>query len=162
MKDKYKALLKKQVQKLDAEDFDLEAWKGSTVSILSRIYPDHDAKLNQIEALHIDYSSWALRDAKSTYNPMESCKKRGRELIETTLDELELLGLPDTRTISQSLNIEEILENELKGSQFKAYKKLLEKGVTDQKQSEALNKLVASWDQKTIAKVLSIILEEGQ
>lgn len=93
MIDKYTKFLKNQISKLDLEDFDLEAWKSATVAALERIYDKTDPKIRQIEQLKIDYSSWALRDSNANYKPVETCKKKGREVLQTAIDELEILGL---------------------------------------------------------------------
>jgi len=93
LKEKYLLLIDKQINKLDAEDFDLEAWKSSAAYILKMIFGADDSKIKEIESLKIDYSSWALRDASSTYRPEEMCKKKGREIMEIAKDELDLNGV---------------------------------------------------------------------
>ncbi len=93
MVKKYLKLIDKQIAKLDAEDFDLEAWKSSAAYILKMIFGADDPKIKEIESLKIDYSSWALRDASSTYRPEEMCKKKGREIMEIAKDELDLNGI---------------------------------------------------------------------
>ena len=103
MIDKYTAFLKKQITKLDQDDFDLEAWKSATISALERIYDHKDPKIRQIEQLKIDYSSWALRDSNANYKPIETCRKKGREILNTAIDELEILGLDPTKEKEPSL-----------------------------------------------------------
>lgn len=93
MVKKYLKLIDKQIAKLDNEDFDLEAWKSSAAYILKMIFGSDDSKIKEIEGLKIDYSSWALRDASSTYRPEEMCKKKGREIMEIAKDELDLNGV---------------------------------------------------------------------
>lgn len=92
--DKKKAeLIKRQIDKLDQEPFDLEAWKSSAHAILKRIFGDFDPRLKQIEGLRIDYSSWALRDSNSKYKPIESSKNVGREIMQSALEEIEVFGI---------------------------------------------------------------------
>ncbi|MFH6983838.1 hypothetical protein [Marinoscillum luteum] len=93
MKAKYIQLLKSQVEKLDVSDFDLEAWKSSAVSALERVFGKADSRITHIEGLKIDYSSWALRDSNSQYKPVESCKRKGREIFNSAIEELELFGM---------------------------------------------------------------------
>lgn len=90
MDKRFKKLLEKQLGKLDADDFDLEAWKSGTVTLLMKTFGANDASVKQIEALKIDYSSWALRDSSSSYKPMETCKRKGREVLSSAIDELEI------------------------------------------------------------------------
>ena len=91
-KEKGIKLLEKQISKLAEKDFDLEAWKSSTIHLLSMLFSADDPKIKEIIGLKIDYGSWALRDSGSDYKPLESCKKKGKEILEIAKDELDLLG----------------------------------------------------------------------
>ncbi len=92
--EKYIAILQKQIEKLKDPDFDLEAWKSAAQSRLSSIFGENDSRIKQINELKIDYSSWALRDSHSGYKPIETCKKKGKEIIESLIDEIEIVGIP--------------------------------------------------------------------
>jgi len=96
MKNQYTPLLKKQIKKLDAPDFDLEAWKVSTQLLFNNIYGAFDQKTITIRDLKIDYSSSMLRDSNADYKPMETCKKKGREVLELAIDELEMVIVPES------------------------------------------------------------------
>jgi hypothetical protein len=95
-------IIKKRINKLDQEDFDLEAWKETTFSILQRILDTDDLRLKQINNLKVDYGSWALRDATSKYNPIETAKKKGKEVLESVLDDLALANPLDS--LSETLS----------------------------------------------------------
>lgn len=95
MKAQYIKLLKKQIDKLEQVDFDLEAWKTGALAVLQRIFDERDPKVKQIDLLKIDYSSWALRDSSANYNPTESAKRKAKEVLETAIDEIEIFGAPD-------------------------------------------------------------------
>ena len=97
MKENYIKLIAKRIEHLDGPEFDLEAWKGGTVSVIERIFGEGDPRIKKIADLKIDYSSWALRDATSTYNPTETCKKKGKEILSTLIEEIDLLGLEKKR-----------------------------------------------------------------
>jgi len=96
MNKQYTSLLKKQIKKLDFPDFDLEAWKVSTQLLLSNVFGAFDQKTITIRDLKIDYSSTMLRDSNADYKPMETCKKKGREILELAIDELEMVVVPET------------------------------------------------------------------
>ncbi len=153
MEEKLISLLKKQIEKLSEEDFDLEAWKASAVALLARIYGEKDLKVEKISKLQIDYSSWALRDAKSNYNPLESCRKQGRELLLLSIDELENFGLPKQNESSATLF--KVLESELKGSQMKELKEVLCKESDKEK---AVKKLVKSWGATVNTSIVSDLI----
>ncbi len=94
-KKEYIKLLKKQISKLEEETFDLEAWKTSAITVLHRIFGETDLRAKQIENLKIDYSSWALRDSNSNYKPIETAKLKGKEVLNTAIDEIEIFGAPE-------------------------------------------------------------------
>lgn len=96
MNNPHTALLKKQIKKLDSPDFDLEAWKVSTHLLLGNVFGAFDQKTITIRDLKIDYSSMMLRDSNANYKPMETCKKKGREVLELAIDELEMAIVPET------------------------------------------------------------------
>lgn len=99
MKTQYIKLLKKQVSKLDEESFELEAWKTSAITVLQRIFGEGDLRAKQIENLKIDYSSWALRDSNSKYKPVEIAKLKGKEILNTAIDEIEIFGAPENHAM---------------------------------------------------------------
>jgi len=157
MVDKYITLLNKQISKLEPDDFDLEAWKNSTVALLVQIYGADDIKAQQIEALHIDYGSWALRDANASYNPMESCKNQGREILNMAVDTLDNIGLQEISTNEAISAILNTLEDELKVSQFKQLKKILSTNDSNEKKNKALVKVITSWGPVANANILAKI-----
>lgn len=95
MKSQYIKLLKKQIDKLEADTFDLEAWKTSAVTVLHRVFGESNPRAKQIEQLKIDYSSWMLRDSNANYKPVESAKRMGKEILITAIDEIEIFGSPE-------------------------------------------------------------------
>ncbi|MEQ8907130.1 hypothetical protein [Ekhidna sp.] len=95
MKSQYIKLLKKQISKLEEESFDLEAWKTSAITVLQRIFGESDPRAKQIDNLKIDYSSWALRDSNANYKPVETAKLKGKEILNTAIDEIEIFGAPE-------------------------------------------------------------------
>ncbi len=145
MIEKYIKLIDNQIAKLDADGFDLDAWKGSTKYVLTLIFGSKDAKISEVENLKIDYSSWALRDSKSDYKPIETCKKKGRELLEIAKDELELFGVKEHHGTAK---LKSILDEESD--------QLFDKGITKGKKKEILKKL--SKDQ-LVEVILKLILE---
>ncbi len=95
MKSQYIKLLKKQIEKLAQEDFDLEAWKTSAITVLQRVFGETDLRAKQIDNLKIDYSSWMLRDSNSHYKPIETAKLKGKEILNTAIEEIEIFGAPE-------------------------------------------------------------------
>ena len=99
MKSQYIKLLKKQIGKLDDEQFDLEAWKTSAITVLQRVFGEGDVRAKQIDQLKIDYSSWALRDSNANYKPVEAAKLKGKEILSTAIDEIEIFGVPENHSM---------------------------------------------------------------
>ena len=96
MKNHHTPLLKKQIKKLDSPDFDLEAWKVSTQLLLGNVFGSFDQKTIAIRDLKIDYSSTMLRDSNADYKPVETCIKKGRQILELAVDELEMVHVPES------------------------------------------------------------------
>lgn len=124
MKTKEIALLKKQISKLSAEDFDLEAWKTGSMILLERLFGPENQKMQQMAKIKYDQSSWALREAKGTKNMMETCKKQGKEIMDIAIDELTNFGqssdVEDQNAALFRAVIIQALEDELKISEYRA------------------------------------------
>ncbi|MEO1053630.1 MAG: hypothetical protein AAFX87_23545 [Bacteroidota bacterium] len=167
MVEKYIKMLRGQIDKLEAEGFDLEAWKSSAISILARIFGEKDPKVKQIADIKIEFNSWSLRDVRASYKPLDSCKKRGKEIIDIAIEELENFGLPK-ESLSDQAVFYSVLEQELTGKQFKDIKSIIEDIDDPEKRRtkllEKLKKLNAETSAKIIAGLLGIqeIEEAGE
>lgn len=155
-------LLRSQVKKLDVENFDLEAWKSSTVNLLNRIFGEDDGKVKEIFHLKIDYGSWVLRDAKASYKPLESCKRKGLEILEASITELENFGLPIGRKRVMMDSLIPILEEELKVSEYKAVQKIMEGKNNNDEKVKLLQKKLQSLGKDLPANILAkYIIQAG-
>lgn len=147
MKSKEIELLKKQISKLNADDFDLDAWKTGAIIILERIFGVDNQKIAQIEKIKYDQSSWALREAKGSKNMMETCKKQGREILEIAMDELEHFGLPDEILEAHAApfksTIVPALEGELKIAQYREIVRIIS---SDKRASEKKKELIDAFN----------------
>jgi hypothetical protein len=136
-------ILQKQVSKLSAEDFDLEAWKAGAIIILERIFGSGNQKISQLEKIKYDQSSWALREASGSKNMMETCKKQGREILEIAMDELALFGLPEEVEAEHAAPFKTVivqaLENELKISQYREIFRIID---SDKKRIDKQKELI--------------------
>lgn len=149
--EKATKLLKRQVEKLSSEDFDLEAWKSSAIAVITRIFGEDNSRIEQIKNLKIDYGSWALRDAKASYNPLESSKKVGREIVESAIDEIEIFD-----NEGHFIDINQLLESKLKLSDYEAIMEILNSSVS---KSEKRSKLIKSLDTLDKQKLVSVLEE---
>jgi hypothetical protein len=131
MREKEIKLLQNQINKTDTKDFNLNAWKNSTILILQRIFGENSPKIKKIEEIHYDLSSWSMRDTLGS-SGLDACKRMGKEILEACIIELETLGLPgqtEKEIAATTIDINIILkalENELKIAQFKELKQILE------------------------------------
>jgi regulator of replication initiation timing len=151
-KKKLIAVFKKLEDKLNEKEFDLEAWKASAVSLFSRTFGATDPKIKQIHDLKIDYSSWALRDAPSTYHPLDSCKKLGREVVLSAIDEIELFGLPEQKDLRKLLG-EVYSEAEVK--------QIVALAGVEKKEAELKKLLDKAGNQKNVALIMKLLSEEA-
>jgi len=155
-------LLKEQIKKLDVKNFDLEAWKEYTIVLLARIFGDDSQKINQIESIEYDYSSWALRDTSGTSSYLKTCKKLGKEILDASISEIENFGLPEKEKKAEVSEIIQIiidaLQDELKGSQFREIKEILKaKDKEEVKKKKIFDKFV-NYSAETANEILSKIL----
>ena len=132
-------VLKDQIEKLEAKDFDLNAWKNFTILLMERIFGQKTKKLEAIRKIKYDQGSWVLRDETGYTNSMEACKKLGKEILEEAIVELEAFGAPEEtgNTIPFEV-ILNALQDELTGSQFREIKKALE----EERQIKDLKKIL--------------------
>ena len=139
MKSQYIKLLNKQIDKLNADSFDLEAWKTSTISVLHRIFGESDPRAKQIEGLKIDYSSWMLRDSNANYKPVETAKLKGKEVLNTAIDEIEIFGAPQNAATEI---LDKVLAKDLQSMNKQDRKKHFE-GMKKEKLVELMMKLTS-------------------
>ena len=153
-------ILQKQIEKLDAKDFDLEAWKKFTIVMLARIFGDTSEKIRQIESIAYDYSSWALRDTSGSTAYLNSCKKLGRKILEASIEELETFGLPDT-SVGEDVFFQmiiEALQNELKGSQFRELKDVILKVDKIEDMKDKVREILNDYDTGVPVDILTSLL----
>lgn len=112
MTKKFMQLIQRQIDKLKQDDFDLDAWKAGTTTILQRVLGESTPHIKQIDSLKIDYSSWALRDSNSSYNPIETCKKKGKAILESAMEEIEIFGAEEKEKETAFSKLSEILKKE--------------------------------------------------
>lgn len=141
MIEKQIQLLKKQIQKIEEKDFDLDSWKYSTNVILGRIFGNNYQGIKAIDKIKFDSGGWAIGDASHFWNNMTSCKKQSKDIIEACITELETFGEPEnniteksgininlTQNQKQTVNINLLisaLEDELTVSQLREVNELM-------------------------------------
>ena len=155
MTEKQIELIKKQIDKLNEKDFDLDAWKSSTNIILGRIFGDTYQGIKAIEKIKFSSSGWASEGDSHSYDNMTSCKKQGKDILDACVTELKTFGQPDkkendksgininlTQNQNQTVNINLLisaLENELTVSQLREVNELMK---TDEPKSEKKKKII--------------------
>jgi len=149
-------LLNKQMDKLKEEDFDLEAWKASSVALLGRVFGINDLKIKQIKEIKMDFGSWSLRDTGASRDPLGSCKKQGKEILRMAVDELKAFGLP---RLDESTQLKKALESELTVSQYNSLNKILDKQVAASLKSKEIIQKLESFGDKKLATILNFLLQ---
>jgi hypothetical protein len=134
-------VLQDQIEKLEAKDFDLNAWKNFTILLLERIFGQKTRKTEAIRKIKYDQGSWVLRDETGYTNSIEACKKLGQEILEEAIVELGAFGAPEETVNSIPFEvILHALQDELTGSQFREIKNALE----EERQIEDLQKILVT------------------
>ena len=149
-------LLKEQIDRLDDNKFDLEAWKNRTLIFLERIFGKESPKLRMIQNLHYDYSSWSLRDtfAGGSAKDNDPVRIQAKEILEATIAELEILGVPEEKKEQQK--IKELIEDELTGKQVKELDILLQSD-SDEK-IEMIAKILETLPKENLATTIAKLL----
>lgn len=155
-------ILQKQIDKLENKSFDLEAWKKHTIILLEAIFGTGSQKVKQIENIEYEYNSWSLRDTSGYSAYLDSCKKLGREVLEASIEELQMKGEPQPGEekegkIAISV-ILDALDDELKGSQYKALMKHLKTDMNPEEKSRQVHDIIKELDNETIIAILQGII----
>ncbi len=173
MNDKEIELLRKQLDKLSLSNFDIEAWKHSTVIILNRIYGPNSQAVKSID--NIKYSSFGIYGGGGSgfhSDNLESCKQQGRGILEACISELETFGSPEknqsakggisitvnqNQTVSVQLLVSAI-QDELTGSQLKELKQIMNSSDSVEKKKERLTDKLKSFGKDVATNILANIL----
>jgi hypothetical protein len=163
MAEKETELIKKQIEKLNDPSFDLKVWKNTTTMTLSRIFGKDSDKIEQIQNINYDYSSWTLRDTSGA-SATEIVKKLGRELLETTIQELEVFGLPEKQESGQiGLGvIQSALEDNLRISQYRELISIIRENQQRKNRKKKLSEKLQTYGDETVRQVLSSILSHPE
>jgi len=154
MVEKEIALINKQLDSLNAKNFDLEAWKSHTIIFLERIFGKESSKVRMIKELNYNYSSWSLRDAAGTGKDSDPVILKAREILEATRLELEHLGVPKQE--EENLKIWSLLEEEMTGKQIREIKLILQSDEAEK--MEKIANILYNLEKESMAVVLSKLL----
>lgn len=159
MVEKEIELLRKQIEKLAEKEFDLNVWKSTTVLILDRFFGRDSEKISQIRNINYDYSSWTLRDTSGA-SSSDMVKKLGREILETTINELETFGLPDKResNLVDLSVIQSALEDSLRISQYRELVSIIKEIKDRPERKKVLAEKLQTFGDETVRDVLAGIL----
>ncbi len=149
-------LLEEQIKQLDDKDFDLDAWKILTSTILERIFGKNSYKIEQIEELKYEYSSWAMRDSSGNH---DSIKKKAKVILESAILELKQFGLPDKNNQPTNI-IAEVLKDELKGSDYKRIMAILSEEKDEEEKSKLLFELLNDIDTETKNQIIIKLMRQ--
>ena len=160
MVEKYIELLNHQIEKLQEEPFDLDAWKRATVILLGRIFGDASTKISEIEKITFDYGSWSLRDASGSADQMDSCKNQGKVILEACIAELEIIGVEEDTDDGNDKDsaILECIEEELKMSEYRELIKIVKTKSSIEDKKQMLVHKLQSFDTDVPPRIVANIL----
>jgi len=156
-------LLKQQLEKLDAKDFDLNAWKKYTVVILSRVFGEDNLKIKQVEDLEFEYNSWSLRDASGNESYEDGTIKLAREIIQASIDEITAFGIPESKSSMSNKELENYLNiilDELKGSQLKQLKTIIASENSSVEKKRLVFEIIETMGENTVYEVITNIISQ--
>jgi len=156
MAEKEISLLKEQIARLDEKKFDLEAWKVHTIIFLERIFGKESSKIKMVKELAYDYSSWSLRDtaAAGKSKDKDPVRMQAKEILDATVSELEMLGLP--KDMKEKEKLWELLQDELTGKQVKEIGVLL--NSEEETKAEKIGEILESIEKESLANTIAKVL----
>jgi len=159
MVEKEIQLLQKQIQKLNDPTFDLNTWKNSTILVLDKMFGRDSEKISMIRNLNYDFSSWTLRD-NTGVSALEIVRKLGREILETTINELEVFGIPEQAEAGQSeiIFIRQALEDELRISQYRELVSVINESGDRTELRKKIAEKLQTYGDETVREILAGIL----
>ena len=105
------------LEAIDQKNFDLDVWKIKASIVINKLFGSSDDKLKLLDALHYDYSSWALRD-QSGSKQADAIKEQARGIIEAAMLEISLE--------QENHPIIELLQKELTGAEMEKLQQLIQ------------------------------------
>ncbi len=121
-------------EELDQKSFNLDSWKLKTTNILRTIFGADDIKISQLEQIHYDYSSWALRDSTGGKN-IDKVLDSANAIIDSAIFEASIIAS----------NQQDIFQNILNNEQSQELSKILnQKEIDDPILKTLLQKLEES------------------
>lgn len=155
-------ILQQQIDKLFANDFELQPWKNYTIILLERIFGPENEKIKMIRKVEFEFSSWSLRDASGNESYEEGSKNLAKEILQAAIDELKVFGLPKREDDQLSeKKIKELLHfilDELKGSQVKQLKNILNSTSSDDEKKRLVGELISEVGEITALNILTKML----
>ena len=84
-KEKKIELINNQINKLKIDRLNIDAWKSSTIILLTRIFGNNYRGINEIETIKLQTGGIN----NTIWNNLEACKKQGEEILYSCIIELE-------------------------------------------------------------------------
>ena len=106
-KEKNIELINNQIDKLKIDGLNIDAWKSSTIILLTRIFGDNYRGINEIESIQLQTGGIN----NTFWNNLETCKKQGEEILKSSIIELE--NFINESNVKSENKILELLTNPL-------------------------------------------------
>ena len=178
MVENYINLLKNKKSKLDDENLDFVAWKGSTLITLGRIYDENSQNIKQMDDIKYEVNRFPLSvtigsvTGGNTYNNLQQCTDRARAVLGAIIDELENAGFPpivekndrgthinvtQNQTVSLNLIISSI-KDELTEPQLKEIKSILKSTDDGEEKKNKITNKLRDFGTDVASKILANVL----
>jgi hypothetical protein len=146
--------LKERSDKLDQKPFDWVAWKRGTMLVLQNIFGMDSAYYKQLSETDYEYSSWSLRDASGSNDPVKSyC--------------LDLLDICRTDLMSQQDSVAnpkekmaKLLSQYLTDSQISNITEVTRSELPPHQKNEQIGEIIKAFSPELSTKVLVELIRE--
>lgn len=136
--------IENQMKKLLEPHFDLDVWKTSACLMLDSIFGENNHRTRQLVELDNMFNSWSLRDAVGNESYEERNKRMAAEILQSALDELEMVGLPKKNATFDGLLSELLMTifDELKGSQIRRLKQIVAADIPKEEKKRQVSEIL--------------------
>ena len=146
--------IKERSDKLDQKPFDWVAWKRGTLLVLENIFGIESAYYKQLAETDYEFSSWSLRDASGSSDPVKS----------SCLDLLDIcrtdLMSHKEGSISTKEKMAKLLIQYLTDSQISKIMEVLQSELPPYQKNEQIGEILKSFSPELTSKVLIELIRE--
>jgi hypothetical protein len=146
--------LKERSDKFDQKPFDWVAWKRGTLLVLQNIFGNESSYYKQLAETDYEYSSWSLRDASGSSDPVKSSCLDLLDICRT-----DLMSHQES-TVGTKEKMTKLLSQYLTDSQISKIMEVTRSEIPPYQKNERIGEILKAFAPEMSTKVLIDLLRE--